>query len=554
VDREAVTPALKPGDSITDFITDGSLARLCETLEELIGRPVALRDRIGRVIAASEGQQVWSATDRAALEETADFGGFTAPLRVDGETIGSLALGAREDSLGGEAGSDGVERFLALLASIVSELCEREVALNRQIDRMGALQRIASTLVGAGGLQETINTGLQTAIELLGADAGTLRLLDTSGKVLLPRASFGLSEAYLREAGPLPADNALDREILSGTVLAVSEFPEDDRLKHPQAVRAESLASMLSAALIFQDEPLGVLRVYTRRRREFTSDEQALFRSIARQVAAAVANARLLEREARSAAVREQVRLAGEVQRRMLPRHLPETPPLSFGAVCQSSYDVGGDFYDVFRRGEQIGIVVGDVVGKGVAAALLMANLIGALRAFADRDETPAEVLAATNRALCRDSLASEFATVFLGFADPASRRLVYCNAGHEPPLVARVPEHRAPTRADVDQLDVGGMVIGVDPSQRYQTGVCDLGPGDVLLAFSDGVTEAMDYDLRKFTRERVREEFLAHLGEHPEASARAVCKHMLWAVRRYTGLAEQSDDITITAMRVARG
>ena len=180
--------------------------------------------------------------------------------------------------------------------------------------------------------------------------------------------------------------------------------------------------------------------------------------------------------------------------------------------------------------------MIGDVVGKGVAAALLMANLHGALRAFAETDDEPASVMASTNRALARDSLLSEFATIFLGYLDPESGRLVYCNGGHEPPLVVRVPEHRAPTRADVDELDVGGMVVGVDPSQRYQTGVCDLGPGDVLLAFSDGVTEAMNYDLRKFTRERVREELLAHLGEQPEASARSVCQHMLWAVRRYTG------------------
>ncbi len=533
-------PATPP--SITSFITDGSLAQLCQTIEGLLGAPVALRDRVGRFIAVGDpGVQ----SDAGAR----DFGGFTAPIRINGEAIGSLALGLGEDP----ARQESAERFLSLLASIVSELCQREVELNQQIDRMAALQKIASTLVGAGGLQDTIDIGLQTAIELLNADAGTLRLLDPSGRVLLPRAAFGLSQAYLDEAGPLPADNALDREILSGAVVAMTEFPQDERVRRPQAVRAENLSSMLSAALIFHNEPLGVLRVYTRERREFTEAERELFRSIARQIAAAVANARLLEREARSTAMREQVRLAGEVQRRMLPSRLPDAPPLSFGAICQSSYDVGGDFYDLFHRDGQIGMVVGDVVGKGVAAALLMANLLGALRAFTDRDETPADVLAATNRALCRDSLQSEFATVFLGFVDPASGRLLYCNGGHEPPLVVRVPEHRAPTRADVDELDVGGMVVGVDPSQRYQTGVCDLGPGDVMLAFSDGVTEAMNYDLRKYTRERVRSELLTYLGEHPRATARSIAKHTLWAVRRFTGLAEQSDDITIVAMRVGR-
>jgi len=531
---------VKAPESITEFITDGSLARLCSTLEGLVGAPIALRDRIGRVIASS--------AVGVSLGRGGDFGGFSAPIRVGDRSIGALTLDADID----DDKLEETRRFLTLLASIVSELCEREVELSEQLERLEALQTVTSTLVSAGGVQESIDVGLRTAIELLGADAGTLRLLDPRGKTLLPRAAFGLSAAYLEKAGPLPANNALDREILGGRVVAVADFNDaGGKVHQPHAVRDENLTGMLSVALVFQGEALGVLRIYTRTRREFTSADQDLFRSIARQIAAAVANARLLEREARSVAVQEQVRLAGRVQKRMLPSELPEIPPFTFGAVCVSSYDVGGDFYDVFNHEGRAAFIVGDVVGKGVAAALLMANLHGALRAYAESDGEPSSVIAATNRALARDSLLGEFATLFLGYADPVNKRLVYCNGGHEPPLVVRVPEHRAPTRADVDELDVGGMVVGVDPSQRYQTGVCDLREGDVLLAFSDGLTEAMDFDMRKFTRKRVRKELLAYLGEHPSASARSIAKHMLWAVRRYTGLAEQSDDITIVALRV---
>ena len=190
-------------------------------------------------------------------------------------------------------------------------------------------------------MQNAIDTGLKTAIDLLGADAGTLRLLDRTGKMLLPRAAVGLSQAYLDEAGPLPANNALDREILAGRVVSVPAFEDDARVKRPHAVRAERLTSMLSAALMFQEEPLGVLRVYTRRRREFTDADRELFGAIARQIAAAVANARLLEREARSAAMREQVRLAGEVQKRMLPGDAAGLP----GA------DPGGGVREQLRRG-----------------------------------------------------------------------------------------------------------------------------------------------------------------------------------------------------------
>ena len=528
-------------DSITAFITDGSLAQLCATAEGVIGAPVALRDRIGAVVEAPGG-------DRGA-RRSHDFGGYAATIRIGDTVIGSLALGD-EDTLTDDQRDD-ARRFVTLLASIVSELCEREVELRRHIERLGAMKMVASTLVSAGGVQETIDVGLQSAIELIGADAGTLRLLDGSGRMLLLRAASGLSEEYLDEAGPLPADNALDRETLAGHVVAVTEFTEEDHINHPHAVKAEHLVSMLSTALMFQGEPLGVLRVYTRTRRDFSDAERDLFRSIARQIAAAVANANLLYREARTEAVRQQVRLAGDVQRRMLPRELPQVPPAEFGAVCHSSFDVGGDFYDVFRAGGGAGFLVGDVVGKGVAAALLMANLHGALRAFAEGSDDPATVLSSTNRALSRDSLPSEFATVFYGVVDPATGRLAYCNGGHEPPLIVRVPEHRAPNRSDVDELDIGGMVIGVDPSQRYQTGLCELHPGDVLLAFSDGVTEAMDFDMKKFGRERVREELLSFLSEEPGASAECIAKHLHWAVRRYTGLAEQSDDITILAVRM---
>lgn len=538
---------MKIPDSITAFLTDGSLAQLCATAEDVTGVPIVLRDRIGAPVAP--GKQSAAASKPAGRGH--DFGGFSVPIRIGDTAIGSLAIG-RTDDLGSEHAAE-IERFVTLLASIVGELCEREVELRRQIERLGALKTITSTLVSAGGVQETIDVGLQTAIELLGADAGTLRLLDPSGRTLLLRAASGLSEAYLDEAGPLPADNALDSKILAGEVVSVVAFSEQDHVAHPHAVRSENLTSMLSTALVFQGEPLGVLRVYTRQRREFSDSERELFQSIARQIAAAVANARLLVREARNAAVQQQVRLAGAVQKRMLPRELPAMPPLDFGAVCQSSFDVGGDFYDVFPCESAAGLVVGDVVGKGVAAALLMANLHGAIRAFAEVKPDPAAVIAATNRALCRDSLSSEFATVFFGTIEPATGTLVYCNGGHEPPLVVRVPAHRAPTRADVDELDIGGMVVGVDPSQRYQTGTCTLGPGDVLLAFSDGVTEAMNFDMRKFTRQRVRDELLAYLADQPAASAESVAKHMHWAVRRFTGLAEQSDDITILAVRAGR-
>ena len=153
---------------------------------------------------------------------------------------------------------------------------------------------------------------------------------------------------------------------------------------------------------------------------------------------------------------------------------IPTPKGFDIAARYVPSFDLGGDFYDFIDLDGHVGVAVGDVVGKGVAASLLMASVRASLRAYAQDVYDLDEVISRVNHALCRDTLDNEFATLWYGVLDPSRMRLTYCNAGHEPPLLYR--------DGNVYTLEAGGMIVGVDPTQAYQKGLWDLKPGDCLL------------------------------------------------------------------------
>ena len=160
------------------------------------------------------------------------------------------------------------------------------------------------------------------------------------------------------------------------------------------------------------------------------------------------------------------------------------------------------------------------------------------------------EVISRVNIALCRDTLDNEFATLWYGVLDPVRLRLTYCSAGHEPPMIFRVPDHRPPGPADVDELAIGGMVVGIDRSQRYQRAVYDMHSGDVLVAYTDGVPDAINFDRQKFGKKRLRACILEFLATKPKATASDIAEHIHWSLRQFAGLAPKPDDETIVVVR----
>lgn len=560
-----------------DFLTDGSVSALCDELARLLRVPIWLRDQSGEVIVpvpseAADGDgsgHPWSiitesegrgrafslvARSAAECEDPAPI-----PLRIRAGLLGSIVVCMPKDAAGERA--ETIRHALGLLASSVCDVCEAQWALRQRVKELDALYRLSGMLtirqtggsgaVAAGEADRMLDGALELAIEVLGVDAGSIALIEDGRETPVIRASRGLSRQWASDTETLSRGGVLRQAALRGEIVRVEDLLRDPRIEAQERVRAEGLASLLSTGLLDQGVPIGLIRLYTRRPRLFTQAEGELLRAIAEHAAAAVTTARLRRLREQDEAMKRQVRLAASVQRRMLPRTTPQVRPFDVAAHYAPSFELGGDFYDFLELGGHLGILVGDVAGKGVPAALLMSSVRASLRAHAQDIYHIGDVLKRVNRALVRDTLDNEFVTLWYGVADPVSLRLTYCAAGHDWPLLVHVPRDRAVTDRDCERLTADGMALGIDPTQEYPLGVKQLAPRDVVVAWTDGLHDATDFEGKKFGGTRLRRSLIDLLTREPEASAARIVDHALAEVRQFSGISGRTDDITLVVMRV---
>ena len=567
------------GARMSDFLTDGSVAALCDELARLTSIPIWLRDQSGEVIipvwsdgdggAGSNGHP-WSIVSDAAGRRRAfelvgqrDDGSqesYAVPLRISTGVLGSIVTCLPKPVFSGSPGDaqttrlQSLRRSLLLLASSVCDVCEAQIALRRRVRDLDALYRLSSLLTAAGSVDDLIQSALDLAMQVIGAEAGSVSVYEDGhlGKRdPVARALRGLSPAWAADTRPLTAGGHLRELALRGEVVSVHDMVTDPRIVDKQRVEAEGLRSMLLAGLLDQGRPVGLIRLYTRGLRHFTQAEGELLKAIAEHLASAVTKARLRRMRQDDERIQQQVRLAADVQRRMLPRSLPRVKPFDVGAHYAPSFELGGDFYDFLELGGHLGILIGDVMGKGFPAALLMSAVRASLRAHAQDQYHIDEVLSRVNKALCRDTLDNEFATCWYGVADPHTLRLTYCGAGHDWPLLVRVPEGRPVEDKDVLRLTADGMALGIDPTQKYPKGMVQLQHGDVLITFTDGLHDATNFEGKRFGGTRLRRSLVELLVAEPGASASRITDSVIAQVRQHSGLSGRNDDITVVVMRV---
>lgn len=432
--------------------------------------------------------------------------------------------------------------FLQLLANTLARLCHQEDQLRRRIDELVTMYDITRLLVGTEDLDDVLRNIAGTVVKVLHVKSCSIRLLDRDTGELKIAAGHNLSGQYLAKGPVKVGENPIDKAALDGETVTIVDVKSDPRIRYPAQAEKEGLVSGLVTGMVYHGKSVGVLRVYTGEKHTFSAFEASLLRTVAAVAAAAIENRRLTDEAIRSELVTRQIKVAGEVQRRMVPEAPPRHAHLEFGAVYEPSYDLGGDFYDYLELPDGLlGVAIADVVGKGVPASLVMASVRSALRVYADGLGPLDQILTRVNRQLCRDTLPHEFATLFYGVFSAEGRAMTYCNAGHDPPLLVR--------DGQITRLTTGGMLLGTKCDAVYQLATIDLQPGDVVLLYTDGAVDAMNFLSERFGRDRLAES----LKRYAALSAHAIAPNILWDVRRFIGLADQTDDITMVSVKIVK-
>ncbi len=211
------------------------------------------------------------------------------------------------------------------------------------------------------------------------------------------------------------------------------------------------------------------------------------------------------EQKARSTRVRQEMEWqeAAAVHRRLMPTQLPQPAGFSIAAFSRPLGYIGGDYYDVFSMGEKVAICVGDVVGKGLPAALMMSNLQAAVKVTAAHWVNPSDLCHRVNQLACSNGASDKFISFFYAVLDTKTHRLTYCNCGHNPPILLRA-------NGDVERLSAGGTLVGLRAGELFQEALVSLGEGDRLVLFTDGLSEAEDASAEQYGEERLVEELRA--------------------------------------------
>lgn len=321
---------------------------------------------------------------------------------------------------------------------------------------------------------------------------------------------------------------------------------QDPRVTPQEREWLMQLDSQLLLPLPSKDKLLGFLSLGQKRSEEpYSGSDIRLLNSVAAQTGLALENSQLTAEIAAEAAQRErlnrEIEIAREVQERLFPQKLPAIKGLDCAGHCRPALGVGGDYYDFLALpGGRLGLVIGDVSGKGIAAALLMASLQASVRGQSMRGEQNlAQLMANVNSLIYEASASSRYATLFYAQLDPASRRLDYVNAGHNPPLLVRGGE--------AIHLETGGTVVGLLPTYAYQQGTIDLQPGDVLVAFTDGISEAMNLQDEEWGEERL----LAAVRASSGRTAGEMIPELMRAADAFAAGAPQHDDMTLVIVKL---
>jgi sigma-B regulation protein RsbU (phosphoserine phosphatase) len=401
--------------------------------------------------------------------------------------------------------------------------------------QMYALIRAGRELAGHRPLGELFQVILDLSVDAVCAGRGVLMTLEDGA--LEVRAHRG--------EGFQISSTVRDRVLQEKSSLLVRDAQLDQALRDHMSIVEQKVRSMLAVPLQTNDRVIGLIYVDSPHLiREFSREDLNLLTVMANIAAIRIEHARLNEIEEAEHAMAKDMEQAAQIQRGLLPSKAPEVAGMDIAGKTSACKTVGGDYYDFlpFPDG-RVAMLVGDVAGKGVPASLLMSSLQARVQVLFEEPDDLARKVARLNKIICSNCPDNRFITFFMTVANPATGELVYTNAGHNPPLIVRASSKDG---QGFESLGGGGMILGILPMAAYQESRAVMECGDVLVLFSDGVTEAANPADEDFGEERLAA-LVASMRDQP---ANDIVNAIHNAVGEFTEGAPAADDITVVVAR----
>jgi len=423
------------------------------------------------------------------------------------------------------------------------------IDIEREIRNLNAILEVSKAMSSEIQLDNLLQVIVQNTIAVMEADLASLFLYDERRNELWSKIAHKLGQLQkirFPVGMGIAGDVAKTRQV-ANIVDAYTDprFNPDFDRQTGYRTRSILCLPMMSS----KGKLVGVIEVLNKKDGGVFDDrDESLLAALGAHAAVALERAQLTEAYVEKQRMEEALKLAREIQMDMLPKRFPPFPhrhEFDLYAAIEPAREVGGDFYDfMFIDGDHLGFAIGDVSGKGVPAALFMSVTKTLLKVMAGRRGRPEAVLAELNNELCRDNDTGTFVTLFYGILCLSTGELEYSNGGHNPPYVLL-------QNGTVEALErTGGMALGVLESARYRANQITLRTGEGLFVYTDGVTEAMDSTSNLFSDRRLQE-FLQHT---PKLSPTELVRSVVSEVKRFSGGAEQSDDITALAIHYLGG
>jgi phosphoserine phosphatase RsbU/P len=396
--------------------------------------------------------------------------------------------------------------------------------------RMQALLDAGRELAGDQPLAELFAKILDLAVNSVGARRGVLLTLENDE--LVARAARGDSFRISR---------AVRDRVMNKDALLIADASLDEALRKSLTLVGQNVKSLIAVPLQSGDRVIGLIYVDSPEVvRPFTRDDLTLLTVMANIAAIRIEHARLREVEQTGRALSKELEQAAEIQRNLLPVQAPSIEGIDLAGMSIACRSVGGDYFDYVRLpGGRWGVIVGDVAGKGLPAALLMSSLQARVQVLAEENTDLATLISRLNRSVAGGCPDNRFITFFMCAIDAATGEFEYCNAGHNPPYLFH-------TDATHEMLHTGGPVLGIIRDFPYASGHGVLRPGESLTMFSDGVTEARSPEGEEFGEDGL----VAQLERCHRLPAEQMMRNVYGAVEHFMGAAPAADDITVVVLR----